>query len=668
MGTLSIAKGIDDLSLGEKQSLYLSEFLPEFWEIPKPVEAWIEDPYYVPNPHLIWPEVKKKIIEIGQGDYDEVILIEGIGGGKSFTAALLMLRMVYELACLKKPQVYHQISPSSMIAFVNNSDTSFQAKKVVFEEMLSFFNDSPWFQKHLRPDPKVRSEIRFMRPISAEEYDDLRGRAVDTRKIGNSYWVKAKICVYPGICPTGYNLFGGIMDEFFGRERVSESRKGIEKREYDEAEFTHSQMMKRMRSRFVRKGGALPGMLVMIGSPRYPDDYGEKKFLDSKRKGSRIYGRRGPTWATQPESRFSGNIFIVDLKEGRGAIRRDTSGNILIRPRSAHFFSQMSDMIKQAFIEVPMEYLNDAQEDINVFLRDMATIPSTAIRPFYADFSLAKAAVEKGKKLGMVNPFHSQYYQNPDLRWDPDWKPDQNYARFVHVDLALAHDAVGIAGVYVDKFVGVSGRDDTKAHVVVDFMGRILADASGYIKFDDVLDVLYDYADRVGYIALITYDRFQSIGSIQTLAGAGYIAANLSIDRTTHLIKLDARDEMGYSRVSTEGKYVAAQEALKSAVEDRRIIIPDWKFWLDGEHYFLREAQGAEYNEIKNKVDHRPRGSIDVLQAMAGAVFNAENNTYEMDFVGVRDSMADRLASLEEDKFSDFYEVIEDMSESEDSF
>ena len=55
---------------------------------------------------------------------------------------------------------------------------------------------------------------------------------------------------------------------------------------------------------------------------------------------------------------------------------------------------------------------------------------------------------------------------------------------------------------------------------------------------------------------------------------------------------------------------------------DDRLSIPYHEYWK-------REAIGAEIDYKKNKVDHKPRGTIDLLQSMAGSVYNLINNEKE---------------------------------------
>ena len=115
-----------------------------------------------------------------------------------------------------------------------------------------------------------------------------------------------------------------------------------------------------------------------------------------------------------------------------------------------------------------------------------------------------------------------------------------------------------------------------------------------------------------------------SVESIQILRSQGYKVARLSVDRTATKLILDknASDGSGLLRKSTDGQVMGAMQALKDTIYDDRLIIPFHE-------YFEIEAKGAEIDYKKNKVDHKPRGTIDLLQSMAGGTYNLVNNEFE---------------------------------------
>jgi hypothetical protein len=78
---------------------------------------------------------------------------------------------------------------------------------------------------------------------------------------------------------------------------------------YDAAQEMHDAMFNRMNSRFINPyTGKLDGILTMISSCRYPDDFLEKKAREHFALGenSHIFVRRKTLWEAKPKFYFSG--------------------------------------------------------------------------------------------------------------------------------------------------------------------------------------------------------------------------------------------------------------------------------------------------------------------------------------------------------------------------
>ena len=161
-------------------------------------------------------------------------------------------------------------------------------------------------------------------------------------------------------------------------------------------------------------------------------------------------------------------------------------------------------------------------------------------------------------------------------------------ARYIHVDLAQKKDACGIAMGREDGTTVVNG--EARVKVYIDIMIQLKALPGKEILFSDVRQLIYDIRDRGFPIALVSYDGWQSIDSIQILNQQGINSEVLSVDRT-----------------------VEPHETLKSCIQDNRIDYYQHQVFID-------EIQGLEL--VKGvKVDHPPKGSKDVADAMAGVAF-----------------------------------------------
>lgn len=273
-------------------------------------------------------------------------------------------------------------------------------------------------------------------------------------------------------------------------------------------------------------------------------------------------------------------------------------------------------------LKVPASLYPNAKRDIENFIRDIANVTERGSRPFIRRRKKIKHAIKE-----YLNPFNPIY-----KTFAPDFKCHDNFLRYVHIDLGLTRDAVGIGCVHVPRFVEREELDSVTKEVRkvleplvrVDFWGRIVAPKNEEIILSEVREIIYDLSLRGFYFGLITFDRFQSIESVQTLRRTGYLAGHLSVDRTTSALMLDPKNEIGYKKVSTEGNFNAAHGALKDLMYDDRLEVPSSLHFYDFD-YFLTECQNAQVTKT-GKIDHPPGGTLDVEQAVAGACFHAVNN------------------------------------------
>ena len=117
--------------------------------------------------------------------------------------------------------------------------------------------------------------------------------------------------------------------------------------------------------------------------------------------------------------------------------------------------------------------------------------------------------------------------------------------------------------------------------------------------------VLYDFHDLGMEFGKISYDSWGSHESIQTLRLQGYEAEHLSVDTTPQ-----------------------PYATLKEAIYDGRLFC-----------YYVpkleEELLGLQYDAKRNKIDHRPNGSKDLADALAGAVYHCS----QADLPGTAEAM-----------------------------
>jgi len=280
---------------------------------------------------------------------------------------------------------------------------------------------------------------------------------------------------------------------------------------------------------------------------------------------------------------------------------------------------------------------------------DFACISAESGTPYFR----RKDAIRAAFKDNRPNPFDEDRWAFAD-----DFMCKDSYRRFIHVDLAKNRDAAGIAMCHAPKFVDVERvnlqsmeRTTERApHIVVDFMGRLKAPAGGEIIFSDVRQLIYELVEKRGFrIALVTFDRWQSVDIIQQLQAYGLNVGLLSVDRTATYPVLDYSKDGNIRKESSSGRYTICYETLKEALYDGRVSVPVHPYWekelSTAQRVISLGTRGVERVE-------KPRGgSDDLLQAVAGCVFMLTVN--EKEYVEIEPSKEEKAAMVKEKEIYD---------------
>lgn len=291
-------------------------------------------------------------------------------------------------------------------------------------------------------------------------------------------------------------------------------------------------------------------------------------------------------------------------------------------------------------IAVPIELRRNFLANAGEFIRNLACWPTSSINPFFRQTSPLSLVIDHSRQ----NLWDFQRRQlMPELRCA---KGDTRF-RYMHFDLSENNDRVGFSMCHVPFHIDRTiYRGETPLSIRVpfiyyDFVGGIEVSKSEELDFRTIPDYVMELRDRGYYIDLITFDRFQSTTVAQILNGEGFHCGRLSVDRTSFSLKVEKRlkssgelKEWKLRRISTDGEVADAMNALKSAIYEERCNVPAWDEWIrlhpqDPRHPFIAEAFGAEMT-VDGTVDHGPFSTIDILQGMAGAAYNAQNNAPDL--------------------------------------
>jgi len=276
----------------------------------------------------------------------------------------------------------------------------------------------------------------------------------------------------------------------------------------------------------------------------------------------------------------------------------------------------------EGILYIPIELINEFITNPLGSLRDFACIPTNAISPFFTDTD----------KLDLAINDHYNPFDSITRSFDDKFRCEDEFFRYMHIDLAYAKDGIGISMCHIPYFVTLKRTIEDKEkkifeeiemalpYIKFDFNGRILAEGKSEILISTVQDLILELAyQRNFYIHLITFDRFESMQTLQTLREKGFNVAHLSIDRTAFKIIVDYERDDNIRKDSTEKQYNAALEATRYAISEERIWVCEHEDWY-------QETRGLEYLADKNKVVKSPHSSDDEIQSIAGSLFNAVNN------------------------------------------
>jgi len=521
------------------------------------------------NPSELYPGVTEALFELETGKYVEAVLKGSIGGGKTTVANIGILRQLYLISCLRNPQATFGVQRNSSLVFTIQSVRLSTAKKAVFQEMGAYIANSPYFNKIYPYDKRITSEMIFreqhvtIMPVSSS----------DTGAIS-------------------LNVIGGLLDEMNFMQKVTKSKQdGADlSGEYDQAKNLYLNLSKRRRSRFMARG-KLPGILFLVSSSRYPDDFTEVKAAEAEMCGGpdpQIYVWSKSLWESKGRERYSPANFRVLI------------GNEKFKSRIMKEDEPVPTDMES--IEVPEDFRSEFLKDMDGSIRDLAGRTTLATRPFLRNREAIFNCMNLAEQYG-YRTVHN--LEEVDLSIsipqviENNIRSDVKQMRVCHVDLAVTRDSAGLAIGHVagtktmQKTNFETGEIITETLPVIAFDAvlRIVPPQAGEIDFSLIRQIIFDLKERHGLpIKVVTTDGFNSVDFRQILAKKGYATDYLSVDRTTQ-------------------PYIT----VRDAINDGRLFLPRHQ-WL------LKELVELEYvrSNSKEKVDHRERGSKDIADAVCG--------------------------------------------------
>lgn len=552
---------------------------------PVPMEQFLTDPYYIGEScQTLYPRLREDLTTLVEGHaYREAIFTGSIGYGKTTSASILMARLIYELSCLRAPQLAYGLSPGSEIVISVLSKSLHLARTVLKSAVDDKLKLSGYFMEHFKP---IFSKDNTQFP---ENIRMTIGSCQSERVLG-------------------MNVIGGCLDEanFMTTKGQVMTQAGGKKKtvaSYDLAEKVYSSLVRRIKSRFLKASGDLPGMMVLVSSANTMGSFIDRRLEEAKDDPA-IFARDYAAWDVKPSQNFCGDTF--DVLIGNSSLR----SKIMDDGEAIHK-DDLEDGCR--VIKVPIEYQEDFSRDLENSIRDIAGISTHAISPFIHRTDAVYAAIN-----GREHPFTDEEYTygtTADFIWDRLSKPSKRklrggheehvwtplvnpeIQRHVHIDPSLSGDSTGICMGHIARWVEVVRRspdgtehNDVAPYIVIDFMLRINPPFGDQIFLPDVRRLVYELQAHGFHLGGFSCDSFQSAETLQQMKARGVRSSVISVDRTTD-----------------------AYDAVKSAIYEKRFEFYNYR-------PFLEELKSLEYDRIKGKVDHPVAGSKDVADAVAGVV------------------------------------------------
>lgn len=470
--------------------------LTKYKHMPVDVETFINDPYYMNAEKIVYPVVKEAIIEVNEGDYDEVVCTGGIGSGKSTLALYTQAYQLYLLSCMANPHEYFGLDPSSEILMVFQSLNKELAEDLDYARFKTMIKSCKYFEEQFSYSPWIESQLEFPNRIVVKPVSGAETGAI------------------------GQNVIGGLIDEI-NFMAVIENAKAGEGGTYDQATALYNSIARRRKSRFMKKG-RLPGRLCLVSSRRHPGQFTDVKEEEAK-VNPRIYIYDKRVWEVKPDD-YSGEKFPVFI------------GDEFRKPRVLNKDEEIKDEDRPLIDMIPIEYWNEfagPKCDLIKSLRDIAGKSTLARYPFIPNRDLVSKCFNKRKNVFAIDCINFVDVKPAVFAAMARLRP--NCPRWVHIDLGLTSDSAGIVIGHVPGFREMNRGDgfiEQLPIIELDGVLEVEPPAGGEIDFASIRRILYRLRDMGLNLKWASLDSFQSVDTMQILRQQGFVVGYQSIDTT----------------------------------------------------------------------------------------------------------------------------------------
>jgi hypothetical protein len=552
--------------------------------LPVTIEEFISSREFLADTFTIWPTLMPDLkamnpdVFIGEEPVHEALLGGATGTGKTFLSQATIIYQCYLFSCFNNPRRLFKLSPVTPVVFMLQSVSPTITKRVIYDPLRVAMINMPYVKKYMPYDKYKESSLEFedglMIVPSAASLQSIVGQAIP----------------------------GAILDEVNFMAVVENSKQvpgqnGLGGK-FDQAEIAYTNLSRRRRRSFLTKGYSM-GCLCVVSSTRYVGDFLDRRIDEVRKFGEKnILTLRRKQYEVAPQERYSGEKFrvLIGRTEYPTRVLEDYEQEGVHYPEGAH-------------VElVPVELRTDFLRNPEGAQRDYIGIASSAITPFFRKRQKINDALARGDERGIpafvtrdsvILAEHGMPEFNVSVLRSLS-KTERAKPRWIHVDLSRAVDRCGIGMVALDGFItspvqNVRGVASTLPKFTVEIAVGIKPSSYAEIDIATVRNWILQLVAIYGLnVVAVSFDGFDSRETIQSLQKSGIRASVVSMDTST-----------------------APYDDLRDAIyEDRVDIQPDCEL-------LAHELRTLEFFADKNRVDHPPRGTKDVADAVAGAIHNA---------------------------------------------
>jgi hypothetical protein len=606
-----------------------------------PIKEWLQDQYYVgPDVENIYPFWKEQIAQIFESKekINQVILTGAIGTGKSTTAVLIILRVIYELSCYKHISALFNLFGVSRIAFAYLSVTKEQAQNTGFALLIEWLDSIPYFREMFK-----------------------RKQGIDSMAI----WPEERLIVTFGSVANhfiGMNLIGSILDEanfFSGR-----SKEDSDYTMNSKVASLYTQIIARAESRFI-VNGINYSMSILVSSSTVASSFTEER-IEKAKDDPHTYIVSPTLWQVKPWNYKRGRFpvfvggdnldpFIIKDLEDVNTILALKSAKPIYNVSLEEAYQLLPYDVKSKIIMVPDEHKQSFQGDIIIALQDIAGYSVSAANKLFNSNSAYQKCLNN-----TIHPFSREeiILSTTNEALQDGFLPIKSYLynglifdklnmkRYMHLDLALTGDSLGISMCHISGWKSIYKQDsnynetdynnglvddEIKIPVITyDFMLKVNPPKKpNKISLSKVRDFIVYLKNELGIkFDIITADQFQSAQLLQELDELGFNTGYLSVDRTPD-----------------------AYLAFTNLIYEERVKFYNYE-------PFKKELFNVVYYPAKKKVDHTSIGSKDVADSVVGAAFNAIKSLDKTDTT--EQSLVDIFVNLNENSDSAYGNAVED--------